>query len=551
MLRLLVFLSILALLARSDNLDDLVVEEEEYLDAEENMVEEPVEMVPEPEYLPPDSVAGAHFFDNFQDAAAFTKTWTHSGDPSFPGRFQRGTGSAENPTLSSEAGIYVPKEAQRYAVFGKLTNPFDFSTEETFVVQYEVRLHEGLQCGGAYIKLLSPGGEFNPEDVSNESPYTVMFGPDKCGSTNKVHFIWKFKNPVTGEFVEHHLKNPPTPVGTSDKKSHVYTLTVRRDNTFEIFIDRESKSKGSLLTDFDPPLVPAKDIDDPTDSKPENWVDEAKIADPEASKPEEWDEDAPREILDPEASMPSDWLVDEPLQVADPEASEPKDWDEEDDGSWEAPIVPNPKCETVSGCGEWTHPMIQNPDYKGKWYPPMIDNPEYIGEWKAKQIQNPSYFEESNPFTKLASVIGIGIDIWTMQKGIEYDNIYVGNSEDAAYAVSSSWVTRKGYQDAAMQGSASDSPTEGTSFDEVLNTLKANIVPVLTTAALILISVFYFCCCGSEPEEALREQQAEQQEPVAEDKNETEPKKDKKEQAKAEKAKKDSAKSEDQMTTKN
>merc|ERR1712187_874824 len=113
--------------------------------------------------------------------------------------------------------------------------------ETTFVVQYEVRLHEGLQCGGAYIKLASKqDGDFKPSDVTNNTPYTVMFGPDKCGTTNKVHFIWKFQNPVSGEFEEHHLKNPPSAQGTSDKRSHLYTLVIRSNNDFEIFIDKKS-----------------------------------------------------------------------------------------------------------------------------------------------------------------------------------------------------------------------------------------------------------------------------------------------------------------------
>lgn len=50
----------------------------------------------------------------------------------------------------------------------------------------------------------------------------------------------------------------------------------------------ESKAKGSLLEDMNPPVNPPKEIDDPTDSKPDDWVDEAKIDDPEASKPDDW-----------------------------------------------------------------------------------------------------------------------------------------------------------------------------------------------------------------------------------------------------------------------
>lgn len=85
-----------------------------------------------------------------------------------------------------------------------------------------------------------------------------MFGPDRCGSTNKVHFIFRHKNPLTGEVEEKHLKAPPAP--KNDKLSHLYTLVIRPDNTYDIKIDNESKKKGSLLEDFDPAVNPDKEI---------------------------------------------------------------------------------------------------------------------------------------------------------------------------------------------------------------------------------------------------------------------------------------------------
>jgi len=45
---------------------------------------------------------------------------------------------------------------------------------------------DGLECGGAYIKLLQDNAALAQEEFSNASPYIIMFGPDKCGSTNKV-----------------------------------------------------------------------------------------------------------------------------------------------------------------------------------------------------------------------------------------------------------------------------------------------------------------------------------------------------------------------------
>lgn len=38
------------------------------------------------------------------------------------------------------------------------------------------------------------------------------------------------------------------------------------------------------MEDFTPPVNPPKEIDDPEDSKPADWVDTKKIADPKAVK---------------------------------------------------------------------------------------------------------------------------------------------------------------------------------------------------------------------------------------------------------------------------
>ena len=36
--------------------------------------------------------------------------------------------------------------------------------------------------------------------VADKTPYTIMFGPDKCGNDDKLHFIFRHKHPKTGEF---------------------------------------------------------------------------------------------------------------------------------------------------------------------------------------------------------------------------------------------------------------------------------------------------------------------------------------------------------------
>nr|XP_010910131.1 calnexin homolog [Elaeis guineensis] len=327
-------------------------------------------------------------------------------------------------------GLLVIEKARKYAIVKDLDEPVDF-TDRTMVFQYETRFQNGLDCGGCYLKYLRPqDAGWSPREFENESPFSIMFGPDKCGSTNKVHFILKHKNPITGVFVEHHLNNPPSV--PHDKFTHVYTAILKPDNELKIMIDGEEKKKANFLSadDFEPPLIPPKTIRDPDDKKPDDWGERAKIPDPDAIKPDDWDENAPEEIEDEEAVKPEGWLDDEPEEIDDPDASKPADWDDEEDGEWEAPKIDHPKCGEAPGCGEWKRPMKKNPSYKGKWHAPLIDNPNYMGIWKPRQIPNPDYFEFDKPdFEPIAS---IGIEIWTMQDGILFDNILIAVDEKVA-----------------------------------------------------------------------------------------------------------------------
>ena len=275
------------------------------------------------------------------------------------------------------------------------------------------------------MKLLQDNKALHADEFSNASPYIIMFGPDKCGATNKVHFIFRHKNPKTGEYEEKHLKN--TALARITKPTNLYTLIVTPDQQYEIKIDGESVRNGSLLEDFSPAVNPPKEIEDPKDEKPSDWVDEAKIPDPDAKKPDDWDEDAPFSVVDEEATKPEDWLDDEPTMIPDPEAEKPEDWDDEEDGDWIAPQVPNPKCSEASGCGPWERPTKMNPDYKGKWTAPMIDNPAYKGVWKPRNIPNPDFFEDKTP-ANFEPMGAIGFELWTMQNDILFDNIYIGHS---------------------------------------------------------------------------------------------------------------------------
>eukprot|EP00178_Gracilaria_changii_P022073 TRINITY_DN6539_c0_g1_i2.p1 TRINITY_DN6539_c0_g1~~TRINITY_DN6539_c0_g1_i2.p1 ORF type:complete len:383 (-),score=89.61 TRINITY_DN6539_c0_g1_i2:66-1214(-) len=280
------------------------------------------------------------------------------------------------------SGIKTSEDARFY----RLSSAFEsFSNKDKpLVLQYTVANPQTIDCGGGYIKLHP--SDINQKEYQGETPYNVMFGPDFCGSgTRRCHLIFNYKG-------ENHLIRDQIPL-SQDDLTHLYTMILRPDNTFEVLVDNEQVRAGNLADDFD--MLPPKQINDPSASKPADWVDEAQIADPEDKKPEGWD--------------------DIPAEIADPDAAKPEDWDDELDGEWE-------------------RPMIRNPEYKGEWRPKMIPNPDYKGEWVHPQIDNPEYKYDPNLY--LYETNGaVGFELWQVKSGTVFGDILVtDNVEEATKA---------------------------------------------------------------------------------------------------------------------
>lgn len=328
--------------------------------------------------------------------------------------------------FENDNSLVLTQSNHHYGVATKFPTLLD-SKNQDLVIQYELKLEETLNCGGAYLKLLRSDVE-DVSSLNNDTPYVIMFGPDKCGSSNKVHFIVQHQNPLTKTWEEKHYNQ--TIAMRPDKKVHIYTIHIKNnDNSFVIYTDLKESNRGNLFTHMKPPINPPEEIDDPTDFKPSTWVDDEMIDDPDAVKPDDWDESQPEKIPDPEAKRPDNWLVDGPLEIPDPTATKPEDWDDDQDGEYEQPTIPNPDCEKF-GCGEWTAPLIKNPLYKGIWKAPIIKNPKFIGKWQAKKIKNKDYFVDPNP-ANFPPISGIAIEVWTVNGGIAFDNIVISNSFEA------------------------------------------------------------------------------------------------------------------------
>jgi calreticulin len=290
---------------------------------------------------------------------------------------------------ASETGLKTLDDA-RFYVYSR-TFPEFSNKGKDLVLQYTVKHEQSIDCGGAYLKLHSAG--LDQTGYTGDSQYNIMFGPDICGGTKRTHFIINYKGK------NHLIKNDiPT---ESDTFTHTYTLILKPDNTFQVLIDGVEKRAGNIEDEFD--ILEPKQINDPAQSKPATWVDEAQMDDPEDQKPEGYD--------------------DIPATIVDPEASRPEDWDDELDGEWEAPT-------------------ISNPNFKGPWRAKRIDNPAYKGPWVHPQVPNPAYKSDDSLYS-FPSFGAVGLEIWQVKAGTIFDNILVTSSIEEAATARAAYAGRK------------------------------------------------------------------------------------------------------------
>merc|ERR1711934_254742 len=321
------------------------------------------------------ATAEVYFEEDF--SGDWESRWTQSKAKSDLGTFKVSAGKFYGDAEASK-GLQTSQDAKFYGIMAKTK---EFSNEgKTLVVQFSAKHEQDIDCGGAYLKLTP---SMDAEKFNGDSKYNIMFGPDICGSsTKKTHVIFNYK--------EKNLDKKTEVRAESDTLSHLYTLIVKPDNTYEVQIDMNKVDSGSLAEGWS--FLEPKEIRDPDEKKPKDWVDEAEIDDPTDKKPDGYD--------------------DIPAKIADPKAKKPDDWDDESDGTWEAP-------------------QVDNPAFKGAWKAKRIKNPAYKGIWEAKLIANPKYVADDNLY-KYANFGAVGIDVWQVKSGTIFDNILI--TDDVDYA---------------------------------------------------------------------------------------------------------------------
>merc|ERR1712048_1250337 len=275
---------------------------------------------------------------------------------------------------AEDTGIQTSEDSKFYGISASFDS---FSNEgKDLIIQYQAKYEKDVECGGGYLKMgpkMDDAAKFGDPTV-----YNIMFGPDKCGYTKRTHLIFQYKgkNVLKKSDLAYKQENEGT--------SHLYRMTLKPDNTVAVEIDEEEIYKGSIKDDWE--VLAPKEISDPSDKKPDDWVDTSMMDDPEDKKPDDWVEEK---------------------RIVDADAKQPEDWDEEEDGEWEAP-------------------MIDNPAFKGIWEAKKIDNPEYVDDDKIYKYDDFGF---------------IGLDLWQVKGGTIFDNFIITDDKAEADTFAAMWKT--------------------------------------------------------------------------------------------------------------
>nr|KAF6479278.1 calreticulin 3 [Molossus molossus] len=192
-------------------------------------------------------------------------------------------------------------------------------------------------------------------------------GPDICGfDIKKVHVILHFKN-------QYHSNKKPIRCKV-DGFTHLYTLILRPDLTYEVRIDGQGIESGSIEYDWN--LTSLKKMDK-TSAESKDWKQE------EEDKLQDWE----KHFLD---------------------ASKPSDWNSELDGEWQA------------------H-MLQKPPYQDGLKPEGIDK----DVWLHQKMKNTNYLTEYD-LSEFENIGAIGLELWQVRSGTIFDNFLITDDEEYA-----------------------------------------------------------------------------------------------------------------------
>uniref|UniRef100_A0A4X2KP45 Calreticulin 3 n=1 Tax=Vombatus ursinus TaxID=29139 RepID=A0A4X2KP45_VOMUR len=309
------------------------------------------------------ALATVYFQEEFLDGESWRNRWIPSTNDSNFGHFRLSSGKFYGD-IQKDKGLQTTENAKFYAISSRF-KPFS-NKGKTLVIQYTVKHEQKMDCGGGYIKIFP--SDLDQKNLNRKSQYYIMFGPDICGfDIKKVHVILFYKN-------QYHSNKKPIRCKV-DGFTHLYTLTLRPDLTYEVKIDTDIIESGNIE--------------------------------------EDWDLGGVRKM---EKSLPvqehGDGLKDWDKHFLDASANKPSDWNSELDG-------------------EWQPSLIQKPKYKDGLKSENMDNSDYKDVWLHQKIENPGYLQDFE-LSEYENIGVIGLEVWQVRSGTIFDNFLITDDENYA-----------------------------------------------------------------------------------------------------------------------
>ncbi|XP_003464290.2 calreticulin-3 isoform X2 [Cavia porcellus] len=324
------------------------------------------------------ALATVYFQEEFLDGERWRNRWVPSTNDSRLGHFRLSSGKFYGHK-EKDKGLQTTQDSRFYAISARFP-PFS-NKGRTLVLQYTVKHEQKMDCGGGYVKLFP--ADLDPRTLNSQSPYYIMFGPDICGfDFKKVHVILQFKN-------EYHA-NKKTIKCKVDGFTHLYTLILRPDLTYEVKIDGQSTELGSIEHDWHL-----------TSLRKTAAMVVAAAADTDQGR----------------ARTAQDWKK----HFLDARANKPSDWNSELDR-------------------DWPGPMLQKPPYQDGLKPEGI-NPDI---WLHEKMSSTSYLTQYD-LSEFENIGAIGLELWQVRSGTIFDNFLL--TDDEAYAENfgkATWGQTKG-----------------------------------------------------------------------------------------------------------
>uniref|UniRef100_A0A2K6LX03 Calreticulin 3 n=1 Tax=Rhinopithecus bieti TaxID=61621 RepID=A0A2K6LX03_RHIBE len=277
------------------------------------------------------ALATVYFQEEFLDGEHWRNRWVQSTNDSRFGHFRLSSGKFYGHK-EKDKGLQTTQNGRFYAISARF-KPFS-NKGKTLVIQYTVKHEQKMDCGGGYIKVFP--ADVDQKNLNGKSQYYIMF---------------------------------------VDGFTHLYTLILRPDLSYDVKIDGQSIESGSIEYDWN--LTSLNKETSPAESK--DW-EQTKD-----SKAQDWE----KHFLDASASKQSDW---------------------------------NGELD-----GDWPAPMLQKPPYQDGLRPEGIDK----DIWLHHKMKNTNYLTQYD-LSEFENIGAIGLELWQVRSGTIFDNFLITDDEEYA-----------------------------------------------------------------------------------------------------------------------